>query len=116
MSQRIERLQKLARGVLGDEIQRLKDPRVGFITITDVRITHDLGFAKVYVTVMGDDETVSRSLAGLRSAAPHLRTILGHEMRTRHVPELEFIRDDLSENARRIEELLHRIHDEEQQG
>ncbi len=116
MSQRIERLQKLAKGVLGDEIQRLKDPRIGFITITEVRITHDLGFAKVYVTVMGDEEAVTRSLAGLQSAAPHLRTILGHAMRTRHVPELDFLRDDLSEKATRIEELLNRIHEEEQQG
>lgn len=113
MSQRMEKLQKLARQVIGDEVMRLKDPRVGFVTVTSVRISNDLSHAKVYVTVMGSDEERDRSLEGLRSASPHLRTVLGRAMHTRLVPELKFLIDDVTETAGRIEELIKRIHDED---
>lgn len=113
MSQRIERLQKLAREVLSEEIRRLKDPRIGTVTVTSVRMTADLSYAKVYVTVIGNEDDETNTLAGLKSAAAHLRKALGKEMHTRHSPELRFIRDDLSERATRIEEILHQIHEED---
>jgi ribosome-binding factor A len=113
MSQRVEKLQKLAREVLSEEIARLKDPRVGFVTVRTVRMTSDLSYAKVYVTVMGEDDSRDATMAGLKSATPRLRTVLGKEMRTRHVPELTFLIDDVEEKARRIEEILHEIHQQE---
>ncbi|MFP5298344.1 MAG: 30S ribosome-binding factor RbfA [Actinomycetota bacterium] len=116
MSQRLERLQKLAREVLSDEIRRLKDPRVGTVTVTDVRMTSDLAYAKVYISVIGDEDDEKRTLAGLKSASPHLRSALGKQMHTKHSPELQFLHDDLTERATRIEELLHKIHEEERDG
>ena len=113
MSQRLEKLQKLAREVLSEEIARLKDPRVGFVTVRAVRITSDLSHAKVYITVLGDEDECTASLAGLKSATPRLRTLLGKEMHTRHVPELDFMFDEVDERAGRIEELLHQIHEQE---
>jgi ribosome-binding factor A len=114
MSQRIEKLQKLAKLVLGEEIARLKDPRIGFVTITTVRMSRDLSYASIYVTVMGTDEEKVATFAGLKSASPHLRKILGQQMHTRLVPELRFLEDNVMENVNRIEELFQRIHEQEE--
>lgn len=114
MSQRIEKLQKLAREVLGEAIGLLKDPRIGFVTVTAVRISNDISHARVFVTILGEDEERERSLAGLRSATPHLRRTLGQEMHTRQVPELQFVIDDVADRVNRVEELLHQIHEREE--
>ncbi len=118
MSQRTERVQKLARQVLGDAIQSLKDPRVGFVTITAVRVSPDLRHARVAVSVLGDEEARKASLAGLDSAKPVLRAELGRQMRMKYLPDLVFVLDEGADRAERIEEILHRIHqdDEDQQG
>lgn len=113
MSQRIERLQKLAREVLSEQIRELKDPRIGNVTVSDVRMSNDLSHAKVFVTVMGTEDEEKATLAGLKSASPHLRGMLGKQMHTRQSPELVFLRDDISDKVNRIEELLHRIHESE---
>lgn len=113
MSQRVIKLQKLAMEVMGEEIQRLKDPRVGFVTVTAVRITSDLSQAKVFITIMGSEEEKRGSLAGLESATPHLRRVLGRELHVRHVPELTFVLDDVADKANRIEEILHQIHEQD---
>lgn len=112
MSQRIERVQKLARQVLGESIQTLKDPRVGFATVTRVKVSGDLRHARVYVSVLGDQQQQEASLEGLKSAAPHLKTELGRQVRLKYVPELTFEIDHGPETAERIEELLHRLHEE----
>lgn len=113
MSQRIERLQKLAREVLSEEIRKLKDPRIGNVSISEVRMTSDLSYAKVFIRVIGDDADEKDTLAGLKSAASLLRGTLGKEMHTRQSPELTFLHDDLAEKANRIEEILHKIHEQE---
>ncbi len=113
MSQRTERVQKLARQVLGDAIRSLKDPRVGFVTITSVRVSPDLRHARVAVSVLGDDDARKASLAGLQSAKPVLRAELGRQMRMKYLPELTFVLDEGADRAERIEELLHRIHQDE---
>lgn len=114
MSQRIEKLQKLAKLVLGEEVGRLKDPRIGFVTITTVRMSADLSYANVYLTVMGTDEEKAATFAGLKSASPHLRKILGQQMHTRITPELRFMEDNVMENVNRIEELFQRIHEQDE--
>lgn len=110
MSQRIEKIQHLAREVLGEEIQRLKDPRVGFVTVTAVRVSPDLRHARVFVSVLGGPEEQEATMAGLRSAAPVLRAELGRQVRIKYVPQLEFELDTTPERAQHLEELFHRIH------
>ena len=110
MSQRMEKVQRLARQVLGEEIQNLKDPRVGFATITAVKITPDLRHARVWVSVLGSDDEVKDTMAGLNSARPYLRTELGRQMRMKYLPELMFELDTGAEEAQRLDEILHKIH------
>lgn len=114
MSQRTERVQKVARQILGDAIQSLKDPRVGFVTVTSVRVSPDLRHARVLVSVLGDEDERKASLAGLDSAKPVLRAELGRQMRMKYLPDLVFALDEGADRAERIEELLHRIHQEEE--
>ncbi|MCA1704003.1 MAG: 30S ribosome-binding factor RbfA [Actinobacteria bacterium] len=114
MSQRLEKVQKLARQVLGELIQDLKDPRIGFTTVTTVRITPDLRHARVWVSVLGSEDEQKATLEGLASATPRLRKELGHEMRLKYLPELVFELDHQIDEAIRVEKLLHKLHDEEQ--
>jgi len=113
VSQRTERVQKLAQQILGEEIQSLKDPRIGFTTVTAVRVSPDLRHARVLVSVLGDEDAQAQTMRGLKSARPHLRTELGRRMRMKYLPELTFELDHGIEVAERVESLLRRIHEEE---
>ena len=115
MTQRMEKVQKLARKILGELISELKDPRVGFATVTGVKVTPDLRHARVFVSVLGTPEEQERTMEGLESAKPRLRAELGHEMRMKYTPELVFELDTVEETAGRIEELIHKLHQEEQE-
>jgi ribosome-binding factor A len=113
VTQRIERVQNLARQVLGEEIQNLKDPRIGFVTVTRVRISRDLEHARVLVSVLGSPQEQSTTMEGLASATPHLRAELGRQVRMKHLPELTFVLDQQTDTAERVEALLRRIHESE---
>jgi ribosome-binding factor A len=113
VTQRTERVQKLAREVLGDAIRSLKDPRVGFVTVTAVRITADLRHARVLVSVLGEPDAQRESLKGLESAKPVLRAELGRQMRMKYLPDLVFELDEGAAEAERIETLLRKIHEQE---
>lgn len=113
MTQRVERVQKLARQVLGELIQELKDPRVGFTTVTGVKMTPDLRSARVYVSVLGSEDEQDDTVAGLKSATPHLRSELGRQMRLKYTPELVFELDHGPEEAQRLEMILRQIHRDE---
>lgn len=84
----------------------VRDPRVGPVTVTDVEVTPDLAYARVYVMLGGDDATRQQSLQGLRAAAPFLRGELGRRMHIRRAPELRFELDRSLEHALRIHRLL----------
>jgi len=84
----------------------LKDPRLGFVTITDVRVTGDLQHASVFYTVYGTDEERSESAAALKSATGMLRSEVGKNITARLTPSLEFIPDGIPENAALIDSLL----------
>ena len=86
--------------------RRIKDPRLGFVTITDVRVSGDTQHASVFYTVLGDEEQVAGSAAALESAKGLIRSEVGKALGTRHVPTLEFLHDALPETARHLEELL----------
>lgn len=99
------------REILAEEIPRLKDPRVGFVTVTGVKVTPDLRRAVVSYTVLGDEGSRRSTAAGLRSARPHLRSVIGHQVRLKVLPELEFREDELLARAERVDELLKEIRD-----
>lgn len=82
------------------------DPRVGFVTVTDAKLSADLQNAKVYVSVAGTEAEVKASVAALRHAAGFIRTQLGAVLRVRRTPELHFVYDETEMRAARIEELL----------
>lgn len=85
---------------------RVKDPRLGFVTITDVRVTGDLREATVFYTVYGDDDERAASAAALDSAKGVLRTEVGRQTGVRHTPSLTFVADALPESAKTIDDLL----------
>lgn len=84
----------------------LRDPRLGFVTITDVRVTGDLQQASVFYTVFGDEQEQKDSAAALKAATGMLRTEVGKQLGTRLTPTLEFIHDELPESAQHLSELL----------
>ena len=95
------------RVVLAERLEKgLRDPRLGFVTITDVRVTGDLQHASVFYTVYGTDEERADSAVALKSATGMLRSELGKNLTARLTPSLEFIPDGIPENAALIESLL----------
>ncbi len=86
--------------------RRIKDPRLGFVTITDARLTNDLRDATVYYTVYGSDGERADSAAALESAKGVIRSEVGRQTGLRHTPSLTFVPDVVQENARHIDELL----------
>jgi ribosome-binding factor A len=89
--------------------RRIKDPRLGFVTVTDVRVSGDSQHASVFYTVFGAEEEVTGSAAALESAKGLIRSEVAKQLNIRHAPSLEFIHDALPENARHLEELLAQV-------
>jgi ribosome-binding factor A len=107
MSQRVRRVNEAVKEIVASLLPGLKDPRIGFVTVTDVRTTSDFREAEVFFTVLPDTpETRAETQAGLRSAAPLLRRELNAQLRLRRIPEIHFVHDPLPEQGRRIETLL----------
>ena len=114
-SRRPEQVAETLRGVIADALTReVRDPRVGFVTLTGVLVTNDLSHARILVTVPGDEAEKTRALEGLQSAAGFLRSRAARALTTRSVPELHFELDRGLEHAARINELLNDIRREEQ--
>ena len=106
-SGRMRRVDVALRGVLSDAIASdLKDPRVGFVTVTGVKTSPDLRHARVYVSVHGDERVRAASLEGLRSAHGFLQRRLADELTLKHTPTLTFVLDETIDRAMRITELL----------
>lgn len=108
-------IQKEISGLL---LKGIKDPRVGFVTITAVEVTSDLSLAKVFFTAMGDEKARKDSEAGLKSSLPYLRRELGKRLRLRHVPELMFKYDESLAYGSKIEAILReiKVDNEDNQG
>lgn len=88
-------------------VNGLKDPRVGFVTVTHVHLTPDLRNAQVHVSLFGQAQDRQASLTGLRAASGFLRRELGHSLKLRVVPEITFVQDDSLDYAQRVDVLLH---------
>lgn len=103
VKQAADRIREIVAGVVE---RRVKDPRLGFVTITGVRLTPDLRDATVYYTVLGDPEQRKASAAALQSATGMIRTEVGHQLGLRHTPSIAFVADEVPEQAKRIEQLV----------
>ena len=105
----MRRVDEAVREVLSDAIShQVKDPRVGFVTVTAVETAHDLRRARVFVSVLGDEGVRKRSLDGLQSAHGVLQRAVASELRLKHTPALEFVYDDTADRGMRISELIDR--------
>jgi ribosome-binding factor A len=105
---RTARINEVVRESLATELERMSDPRLSMVTITGVDVARDLRNAKVYYAALGrQDEGIEKAL---RKATPHLRSVLGREVRMKYLPELHFILDPAIETGQRVEEILRTIH------
>ena len=106
---RVRRLADRVKVIVAETLEtRVKDPRLGFVTITDARVTNDLREATVFYTVLGSEQERADTAAALESAKGVLRTEVGRQTGVRHTPSLTFIADALPESARHIDDLLAR--------
>jgi ribosome-binding factor A len=106
-SDRMRRVNEAMREVLSDAItSEIKDPRVGFVTVTAVETSPDLRHARVFVSVLGDDAVRRRSMDGLESARGFLQRRVASELRVKHTPTLVFVYDDSADRGLRIAEIL----------
>jgi ribosome-binding factor A len=113
MSQRTDRLDSQIRAELAELLHReMKDPRVGFATITRVETARDLGTARVWVSIMGTPDERARTMKALTDAAPWLRRQLGDRLTLRHVPQLVIRQDDSIEAGDRVLRLLRDLEEE----
>ena len=97
---------------LGDIIgKKIKDPRIGFVTVTEVKVTGDLQQAKAYISVLGNDKQKQDTLVGLAKAKGFIRSEIGKRIRLRKTPELTFEFDEAIEYGNRIESILQDLND-----
>ena len=106
MSERMRRVNEAVRGVVADGVQDLKDPRIGMVTVTGVRVTPDLNEATVFVSVLGSEKARLATLAGLASARGVLQARINRELSLRRTPTLVFAYDDAVERGVRMTKLI----------
>ena len=105
-----EKIQSLFLKEISDIIQfSVKDPNLGFVTVSDVEVTNDLSYAKVYISFLGKEERNEAGLKVLNRAKGYIRSELAKRVRVRKVPELKFILDDSMNRAKRIEDILEKV-------
>lgn len=112
---RVNRVAEQMKKEVSDIIaHKIKDPRVGFVTVTDVEVTGDLQQATVFISVLGDEEQKEASLVGLEKAKGFIRSEIGKRIRLRKTPELFFEFDESIQYGNRIDELLMKLKKSEQ--
>lgn len=116
MSHRGERVAEQLRGVLVDLIRDVRDPRVGFVTLTGVEMSPDLKHARVFVSRLGSEAEREAAVDALNHAAPFLRRALADRARLRYTPGLRFVADATLERGSRVEAIIQKIqaHDEDE--
>ena len=111
---RSERVRAQLKHVLAAEVERLRDPGLGFVTITDVTVTPDLRHAKAYYTVMGEQTVHAATRDAMQRATKHLRSAIARSVRLKFVPELELIEDETPDRMTHIDALLAKLHREDE--
>lgn len=101
-----EQMKKELTEIIG---RKIKDPRIGFVTVTDVQVTGDLQQATVYISVLGDEDQKENTLKGLSKAKGFIRSEIGQRIRLRKTPEIFFEFDESISYGNRIETLIHQI-------
>jgi len=113
MGMRSQKVQEALRREISEIVQReIKDPRMGFTTITKVDITKDLKNAYIYYSVLGREKEAKSTRFALQSAEGYIRKLIGERLKMRYVPEIQFRIDDSMENARKVQDILDKIKDE----
>lgn len=111
---RPRRVAALIKKEVSQMLQReIKDPRIGFVTVTDVEVSEDLRHAKVFVSVLDDDEAKEETMEGLENAVGYIRRELGQRIRLRHTPEILFRYDDSIERGAKIFDILKDLNQDE---
>lgn len=111
---RIEKVQELVKQEISQIIlYELKDPRIGFVTVTKVKMTGDLREAKIFVSIMGKDEAIKNTFEGLKSSLGFIRREIGKRIRLRFTPEISFEPDRSLAYSSHIQELIMRLNNEE---
>lgn len=105
---RMLRVNEVVRETLADALERMSDPRLEMVTITGVVVSPDLRHATVYYSALGRQDESTR--AGLTAAGPHLRTVLGRQVRLKYLPELHFSVDPAIEQGQRVEQIIRDLH------
>ena len=113
---RAERVREAIKEILAAEVERLKDPGVGFVTITDVTMSPDLRNARAFYTVYGTDVERAATKDALGRATKHLRAAVAHQVRLRLAPTLTFVEDPVPQRTQRIEQILSEISRDGGQG
>ncbi|NLJ86048.1 MAG: 30S ribosome-binding factor RbfA [Firmicutes bacterium] len=111
--QRVEKIREAIKQEASDIIRNMKDPRIGFVTVTDAEVSRDLRHVKIYVSVLGDEESKRSSLEGLERATGYIRTEIGQRVRLRYTPEIVFRWDGSLERGARIDQILQELKAEE---
>jgi ribosome-binding factor A len=110
---RSQRIQELILEEISKLVQSgLKDPRIGFTTVTKVEVTDNLKRAKIFISVMGSEKEKAETLDGLNSAKGFIRNAMGKNLYLRYLPELEFRRDDNADHVEKISRILNELHSE----
>lgn len=107
---RTARVNEVVLETLAEELERLSDPRLGFVTLTGVEVTPDLREATVYYSVLGPSEQHEATSKALRSAGSHLRVVLGQQVRMKYLPRLSFREDPAIAAGQRVEEIIRDLH------
>ena len=112
--QRVNKVADRIKVIVAEMLERrIKDPRLGFLTVTDVRLTGDSQHASVFYTVMGNQSAIDDTAAALKSATGVIRSEVGKQLGLRHTPSVEFFLDAVPETARQIEDLLNKARNQD---
>lgn len=113
---RRERMGEVIKEALGDILRSVKDPRIGFVSVTKVEISGDMRIAKIFISVLGDAAAKKATVKGLESAAGFIRSEISQRLTVRYTPEIRFALDESIEHGVRIAALLNQIASTEAQG
>jgi ribosome-binding factor A len=114
MSDRMRRVNSLLAEAIAEEVEELKDPRLGFVTVTGVETAPNLRTAIVWYGVIGSPEEVEGTQAALDAAAPRISSHIGRQVRLKYTPTLEFRKDESTERSARITQLLRDVADRDE--